>query len=195
MNKVSTIMLVALALGGLAASSAVMAQAPTCDDIEFKANVTDQFPNVADGCLEVVERDGKLYAKFVAEVVRARGSQITLDIKTKDGSSIRQSFEPASDFRVNLDGRSHRVRDLVRGQEIRIYLPSDRWAVAQVEEPSVPVVVAPLAPPPTAPEPKPEMVAELPGTASPLPLMGLGGILLVFLGGGLTAIRRLRARK
>jgi len=194
MNKVSKIMLATLALGGLAASPAVMAQAPTCDDIEFKSNVTDQFPNVADACLEVLERDGALYAKVEAEVVVARRSgDVTLDIKTRDGSSIRQSFQTESEFRVLLDGRSHRVRDLVRGQEIRIYLPSDRWAVAQVEEPSVPVVVAPLAPPP--PEPEPEMVAELPGTASPLPLMGLGGILLVLLGGGLTGIRRMLAKK
>lgn len=194
MTKVFSVMLVALALGGLAASPAAMAQAPTCDDIEFNANVTDQFPNAADGCLEVLERDGKLYAKFVAEVVTARrNGNVTLDIKTRDGSSIRQSFQPASDFRVSLDGRSHRVGDLVRGQEIRIYLPSDRWAVAQVEELSVPVVVAPLAPPP--PEPEPEMVAELPGTASPLPLMGLGGVLLVLLSGGLGAIRRRQARK
>ena len=188
MIKLSKIVLATLALGGLTLSSAVVAQELTCDDIEFKSNVTDNFPNAADGCLEVVERDGELFAKYIAEIVSVRRGRVTMDIKTRDGSSIRQVIDPPDGFRVNLDGRPRRVRDLAPGQEIRVYLPGDRWAIAQVEEPTAPVVIAVLAPPP--PEPEPEMVAELPGTASPLPLLGLGGFLLVFLGAGLSALRR-----
>lgn len=198
MNKIYRIAVATLALGGLAVSPAVSAQALSCDDIEFTSAVTKEFPKVAESCQEVVERDGALYAKFVADVVGVwRNGKITVDIKARDGSSIRQSFHPTSEFRVSVEGKPTRVRDLVRGQQIRIYLPSDRWAVAQVAGPDVPVVVAPLTPPELepAPQPAPEMVAELPGTASYLPLMGLAGALLVFLGGAFTAMRRLHARK
>jgi len=74
MSKALRVSLTTLALGGLVGSPAVFAQELTCDDIEFKARVTDNFPNAAESCLEVVERDGKLYAKFVAKVVSVRRS-------------------------------------------------------------------------------------------------------------------------
>ena len=189
-NIICTAFAAVLLVGGLAQSSPALAQGLTCDDIEFNSNVTDEFPDVARACLEVVERDGKLYARVVAEVVRVAGRTVTLDIETRDGTSIRQSFRPEAGFRVLVGGRRTMARNLVRGQEIRIYLPSDRWAVAQVEEIDVPVITAPLL------DPEPEDVAAaLPSTASPLPLIGLGALVSLALGAGLTATRRRQARK
>ena len=186
-NIACTALAAALLFGGFAQSPA-LAQGLTCDDIEFNSNVTDQFPDVARACQEVVERDGKLYAKVVADVVRVAGRTVTLDIKTRDGSSIRQSFRPAAEFRVLLGGTRTRVRDLVRGQEIRMYLPNDRWEVAQIEEIDVPVITTPLVAP--EPEPDEDVAAALPSTASPLPLVGLGAMVFLVLGAGLTSTRR-----
>ena len=109
------------------------AQNLTCDDIEFNSHATDEFPSVAQSCHSVVERDdGKLYVRLVADVVRIRpDGSMTLDFKTGDGSSFRQDFNPASGFHAIISGKRSPTQDLVRGQEIRVYLPSDRWRVAQ----------------------------------------------------------------
>ncbi len=133
MNEISRLALAPLFLAMLAASPAALAQGLTCDGIEFNSSATDQFPSVAQGCHSVVERGGKLYVRLVAEVVRVRadGSMI-LDLKVRDGSSIRQDFKPPRGFHAIISGKPRPTRDLVRGQEIRIYLPSDRWQVIQV---------------------------------------------------------------
>ena len=188
MKITARVTVASLLLWGLAASPAALAQ--TCDDIVFGSAVTDKLPNAAEGCQEVVERDGKMYAKFVAEVVRVRGRSVTVDLMKRDGGKIRQTFRPDPRFRVNIGGQPTRIADLHRGQEIRIYLPADRWEVVHVPEaPTEPVVVAALL----MPEPEPEVA--MPTTASPLPLIGLLGVGFVFLGGGLTAVRRLYGRK
>ena len=116
----------------LAGSPMALAQGLTCDEIEFKSSATDEFPSVAQSCHSVVERDGKLYVRLVAEVVRVRADgSMMVDLKARDGSSIRQVFQPARGFRAMISGKPTPTRDLVRGQEIRFYLPSDRWQVAQ----------------------------------------------------------------
>ena len=126
----SALALLSLALLTIPATSA---QNLTCDDIEFNSHATDEFPSVARSCHSVVERDdGKLYVRLVADVVRIRpDGSMTLDFKTADGSSFRQDFNPASGFHAIISGKRSPTQDLVRGQEIRVYLPSDRWRVAQ----------------------------------------------------------------
>ncbi len=133
MSEISRLALAPLFLAMLAASPAALAQGLTCDDIEFNSSATDEFPSVAQSCHSVVERGGKLYVRLVAKVVRVRadGSMI-LDLKARDGSSIRQDFKPPRGFHAIISGKLRTTRDLVRGQEIRIYLPSDRWQVVQV---------------------------------------------------------------
>ena len=133
MSEISRLALAPLFLALLAASPAALAQRLTCDDIEFNSRATDEFPSVAQSCHSVVERGGKLYVRLVAKVVRVRadGSMI-LDLKARDGSSIRQDFKPPRGFHAIISGKPTPTRDLVRGQEIRIYLPSDRWQVIQV---------------------------------------------------------------
>lgn len=174
-------MLTAL-LGGLGLSQSVLAQT-TCSDLVWSSDVTSRYPNVADACHDVVVRDGGQYARLVAEVNRVRNNgDIRLRFKHRDDSwSDIVTVSPEYDFPVFIDGERVLARDLVRGQEIRIYMPSDRWAIAQVEEVEI-VVVAVIQD-----EPEPEAIPE---TASPLPLIALLGMILAGLGGAMTIRRK-----
>jgi len=98
----------------------------------FKSNATDEFPSVARSCHSVVERDdGRLYVRLVAEVVEVEADgSVTVDLKARDGSRIRHSFTPPPNFRALISGKPTPPRDLRRGQEIRFYLPPDRWQAA-----------------------------------------------------------------
>jgi hypothetical protein len=62
--------------------------------------------------------------------VSADGSML-LELKGRDGSRIRQEYHPPPGFQPILSGEPSRARNLVRGQEIRLYLPSDRWHVIE----------------------------------------------------------------
>ena len=125
---------VAALLASLGTSPAALAQELTCADIAFNSITTHEFPNVVQSCHSVVERDGRLYVRLVADVVRIRGEgSMTLDFKAGDGSRFRQEFNPSSGFYAIINGERRSTRNLVRGQEIRVYLPADRWDV--IEEP------------------------------------------------------------
>ena len=134
MSKISRYALGTVFLAWLGTSPAALAQELTCADIAFSSSTTDEFPNVVQSCHSVVERDGRLYVRLVADVVRIRGDgSMTLDFKAGDGSRFRQDFNPSSGFYAIISGKRRPTRDLVRGQEIRVYLPSDRWEV--IDEP------------------------------------------------------------
>jgi len=133
MSTMSRLVFAPLILALLAASSAALTQDLSCDDIEFNSSATNEFPSVAQSCHSVVERDGKLYVRLVADVVRVRADgSMVLDFKASDGSRIRQDFNPPRGFRALISGKPRPTRDFVPGQEIRLYLPSDRWQVLQV---------------------------------------------------------------
>jgi len=114
----------------LATASMAFSQGLTCEDIEFNASATQEFPSVARTCHSVVERDGKLYVRLVADVVRVKtdGSMV-LDLKAGDGSKVRQEFDPPPGFRAIISGKPEPTRALHRGQEIRLYLPAIGWRV------------------------------------------------------------------
>jgi len=105
----------------------------TCEDIEFSPNATQQFPSVTQTCHSVVQRDGKLYVRLVADVVRVKNDgSMLLDLKARDGSKIRQEFNPPAGFRAIISGKPEPTRALHRGQEIRLYLPTTQWRVRPV---------------------------------------------------------------
>ena len=175
-----SIAIVAVAAASLLGTTA-FAQDPdlTCDDIEFTSLVTSQYPDVMDACQDVVERDGKKYARLSAEMVRYLpvSGEIRLRFKERDGDYGEVvAIKPQAPLNIRLGGRRVAVRNVARGQEFNIYLPQDRWAVAVLEDE---VVVEELYD-----------VDELPSTASPFPLLGALGLGLLGLGGALSLRRR-----
>ena len=172
------------ALLTLAFGSQVQAQDElTCSDIEWASVVTDNYPSIADACDAVVVRDGTLFARVQVEVLRVRGNNLTFRVLNNDGTSGGSYTQNVgTSWRANIGGRSYRARDLSRGQQLNVYLPSDRWAIIHEtveEEPDVAAEEIAVAPAPM-----------LPKTASQLPLAGALGAGFLLLGVTLTLLRR-----
>lgn len=124
-------LIAALCMPAIGIPRLVLAQQPTCDDIVFESSAVEEFPSVAQSCYAIVERNGRLYVRLVADVIRVNSDgTILLDLKGRDGSRIRQEYKPPPGFRASISGKPTPARDLRHGQEIRLYLPSDRWRVA-----------------------------------------------------------------
>lgn len=156
----------------------------SCADIDWSSVVTDQVPNVADACDDVVVKNGKMFARVKVELQRVRGRTLTFKLINKDGSSggsYTQTVAP--EWRANIGGTKYRPQDLARGQQLNVYLPHDRWAIIHEDEDGPDVIDAVVV---TA-------APMLPKTASPLPLIGLLGAGFLALATGLGALRRRKA--
>jgi hypothetical protein len=176
-----------LALGWSTASFAA------CENMEFIAEITDQFPEANNACLELVERNGAQYARFDAEIVRVRGAEVRARFKKPNGEwTGTYAFRPPPERRIKIQGRSYRYQDLGRGQSLNVYIATDKFEAVIPDDDTDFVTTAAITTVAVySPEPEPEM----PKTASPVPLMGLlGGVFLVF-AGGLAAIRRRLVRR
>jgi hypothetical protein len=148
----------------------------TCADLNWSAEVLAANPDVAAMCQTVYEKDGKLFAKTSIEVVRVRGNTMTFRPLHVDGTKgDSRSVTLDSSWRAKIAGREYRASDLMRGQELNVYLPEDRFALA-IEDSEVYMVI--------------EEATEMPTTASPLFLFGLAGGAFLALGGMLSGIRR-----
>ena len=175
---------------GLAAAALMFttsAYALECSDLDFSGEVSNNFPNVGDYCQEVIEAEnGERFARIHARVKTPGFSSIVLQYQYPDGTwGETRKATPPSDFRARLSGRETRIRDLVRGQEINIYLKEGQWELAMtdraevVEIAAVAPYVAPVVIEEEEPEPEPE--PEMPKTATMVPFVGLlGGLLMAF---------------
>ena len=163
-----------LAFFTLCFGSQVMAQdVLTCDDIEWSSVVTDEYPDISKACDDVVQRDGRLFARVKVELLRVRGNNLTFRVLNNDGTSGgAYTQNVGSSWRARIGGVSYRARDLMRGQRLNVYMPSDRWAIIHEDDDGPDIADAiPL-----------EVAPELPKTASQLPLIGLLGAGLLLAG-------------
>ena len=171
-------MALALSAGSVSAQDA----APTCADLNWSADVLAANPDIGMSCAAVYEKDGKLYAKVPIEVVRVRGNRMTFRPLHTDGTmGDSRSVQLDSSWRAEIGGRQYRASDLMRGQQLNVYIPEDRFALA-IEDADGPdeadiVMIE-------------EEVVEMPTTASPLFLVGLAGGAFLALGGLLSGVRR-----
>ncbi len=150
-----------------------------CGNIQFSADITNRFPNARNACLEVVQRDGRPFAHFQARVNRVRGDTVEAEFKQPNGTWGRPvSFRPAPGARARIQGQTYRFTDLTRGQELDVYLPPDRWAIAVQEDPATEFLAAPTIIFIALEEVEPTVTANLPRTGSPLPLFGVLVLLL-----------------
>ena len=168
---------------------ASLASALTCDEVVIGYEITSKFPTAQEACIEVVERDGEQFVKMKAELARTpRGNSATFRFLHADGShGPTYSTTVDSDWRVNIGGRSHRMREVGMGQQLSVYLPSNRWeahvaATDWVVESFTFIVISEA-------QPEPMM---LPSTASNMPLFALFGGLALF-GAGLIRVTRRQA--
>ena len=103
----------------------------SCKDFIPTQEARERFPDLAGACEGVVERDGKLYGLFRAEVRRVRGNKVILHLPATDHTF---TVRPESSTRVLIDGRKVRPSDLLPRQEIRIYLSASEFSTPDVQE-------------------------------------------------------------
>jgi hypothetical protein len=151
----------------------------TCSDITFHDDLTSRFPDIADDCLGVVESNGEPLAKFNVEIVRVINNNLTFRFRDpKDGSfGPRQRITVDSSWRARIDGNTYRARDLIRGQQLNIYLPADRWEAHVAEDTTSVIVVFSFV---KMFDDHEEEVAMLPSTAGLMPLFALFGGMAIF---------------
>ena len=131
MKLLLSIALLLLAAGTAQAQDA----APTCDDLVWSAQVLAANPDIDRSCQGVYERAGELYARVNIELTRVRGNRITFRPRHTDGSTgrARSIVVPAS-WRARIGGRDYRASELLPGQELSVYIPEDRFALALLDD-------------------------------------------------------------
>jgi hypothetical protein len=176
----------------LAALQTAQAQPPNCQTVEFSKEVVQRFPRIREACLDVLQANGELLAVFKADLLKVSGNRVRIRAKLPDGSHAdARTVQVSPQRRVLVDGKSYRVNQLALGQELTIYAKVDEpVATLAPADASEPVEFAPIE------ESEPTRLAEadpeMPRTASPLPILGAGGGLLLTLGALLGVLRRLR---
>ena len=161
---------------------AVQSTTVTCADLNWSAEVLARNPDIAAMCQTVYEKDGTLFAKTSIEVVRVRGNTMTFRPRHIDGTlGDSRTVTLDSSWRATIGGRQYRASDLSRGQNLNVYVPEDRFALAFEDDDGLDDsdMMHEI-----------EDATEMPTTASPLFLVGLVGGAFLALGGMLTGMRR-----
>jgi len=164
------------------------AQAASCSDVIWSAEMLESSPNIANACQEVVEKRGTEAVKLHARVVRQGVNSTIVQFQLPDGSwSPSERRYPERGATAEIAGQTVRISEMAPRQEVNVYIPmAGNWSL-----PAPPVAAAaPPPPPPPAPAPEPEPEPEaLPTTASQVPLFALLGGLLILLGGAVSFAR------
>jgi hypothetical protein len=191
-TKVSAACLLACASVAAVAQTSVdrsfKAVANDCNSVQWSERALATYPTIASACQGVEERNGKKFVRFEGTLKKNvnRGEQLVVNFK--DGGEVTLSPPPETSLYVN--GKKTAVRDLERGSELKFYISEDRLAAQfpETETQTARLVVVPIV---VRERPvEQESFASLPSTASPLPLLALGGLLSL----GLGALLRLSGR-
>ena len=183
-----------VALLGLGVSANVSAVDYSCADITFTPEAFEAYQFIDKACLEMVERDGGVYAKLTARVVAQNARTTQVRYRHADGElGPTTRTQPNAAFQTGVGGKTVKLADVALRSDANVYVPMAYWS-----PPAPPAVaaavaaapaVAPPPPPPPAPEPEPEPEM-LPTTASSVPMLALFGGLFLLLGGALRLSRK-----
>jgi hypothetical protein len=172
------------------ADAAFTTTGASCEEVTWSEQALEQYPNIANACQEVMERDGEYYVRFEGEVRRVsdRGGRVT--IAFEEGDTL--TLTPPENLTLMIDGRERAPRELRPGDELTFYVPQDQLTAtffAGQPETSEPQEV-PISPGTEDLLAQADDVgSELPRTAGFLPFVGVGGLALLGLGGVLTLWR------
>ena len=182
MKKTILIPMLAL-LAGLGFTITANAQDYTCSDLTWSASRLEVNSNIANLCLDVVERQGAPFAKLRARIVRQGVNSTVVRYQMPDGGWSDSERVFPEGFEALIAGQNVRISDLAPRQEVNVYIRGEGNFTVPAP---VAVAVAPAPAPTPEPEPEPEA---LPTTATQLPLFALLGGLLVLLGGMVSVVR------
>jgi hypothetical protein len=173
-------------LFGMGFTVSTIAADYTCADLTWSAQRLAKNANIANVCLEVVERNGGTFAKLRARIVRQGVNSTVVQYQRPDGTWSASERVFPEGFEALIAGKSVRIADLAPRQELNVYIKGeDNFTI-----PAPVAAAAPPPPPPPAPEPEPEPEpVALPTTATQLPLFALLGGLLLLMGGLVSVVR------
>ena len=186
-----------LSIAGMAGAQT----ARSCDEVRFKAEVVERYPDARKACQAVVERDGAEYVEVRATVQRATTlrSDAPLRVRVEGLDRTIDARPPAElgDRKVRVDQRGRGARisasQLRVGDRLTVLIPLSELEEAEIDrvafrggDDEVVVVEATEVG-------LPDVAAGgvLPKTASPWPTVGTIGMLLVAAAGGLRLVRRI----
>jgi len=183
-----------IALAGMGVSANASA-ALTCSDIVFSPEAFAAYEYIDKACIEMVDRDGIVYAKLTARVVAQTASGTHIRYRHADGElgASHKSNAPEA-FQSMINGKPVEMKDLAVRQNINIYVSDSYWVdPAMIEEAIVEEIIAEEIVEEVIEEEiiEEEIIeAELPTTAGPLPWLALFGSMFLLLGGALRFSRK-----
>lgn len=159
-----------------------------CGAVQWSERTLERYPDIGLACQSVEERNGKKYVKFQGTLKRNEGGErIVVDFK----DAGEMTLTPPPELTVYLDGRRTPVSRLKRGDQLNFYIAEDRLAAQfpETETQTARFIVVPIV----ASEEEPEqMASSLPATASWLPMLGIGGFVMLMFASLLALVRHLR---
>ena len=191
--KKTILILMLVLFGGLGFTASATAQDVSCSDLVWTDTALELNPNIAEHCLEVVQRQGMQMAKMRARVIRQSVNSTIVQWQRPDGSwSPSERRYPDRGFVAHLEDKEVRISDLPARQEVNVYVASPDNFSVPAAEPVAAAAAAPPPPPPPPPAPAPEpepAPAMLPTTATQVPMLALLGGLFILLGGAVSLVR------
>jgi hypothetical protein len=118
-----------------ASTPAFTASGKNCSDITWQADVLARYPNVAKSCQSVVERNGKTFVMFKGTVQRRAGYR-GLYIRFEGGDRAIL-VNPPADLVARIGNQTLKVRESLPGQELTVFVPSDRFVASFGDETAV----------------------------------------------------------
>lgn len=124
--KLSMVLAALLAVPAIA----VAADEIGCQSVNFGADVIAEFPNAVRACRGVKEKDGTVYARYVAKVVDTSNDTVTVVFEDKDGKGVsRVVFATAGDPGLSMGGKDTKYSDLKKGDVIDMWVPHSRFGL------------------------------------------------------------------
>lgn len=182
--------LAASAFGQTSVDKSFTAVSDNCSDVQWTATALRTYPTIAVACQGVEHRDGKAYVRFEGTVAENINKGEQLKVRFRDGGKEPLTLTPPADTSLYVDGKKTSVAELRRGDKLNFYIGEERLAAMFPDETKTEYVAVPIVYREVVREPAPEQAASLPHTAGDLPLVALGGVMLLGMGAGLTFARK-----
>jgi hypothetical protein len=106
--------------------------AQACAEIVWREDILSKYPKVDLACDDVVERGGKRYVKFRAEVIEQTKDGIKLQFPRTGYVTDLKIADKSKEIYVG--DKARRLSSLKKGDDIRVYVPSDRFVVSFLDE-------------------------------------------------------------
>jgi len=124
--KLSLVLATLLAVPAMA----VAADEIGCQSVNFGADVIKEFPNAVRACRGVKEKDGTVYARYVAKVVDNSKGNLTVVFEDKDGKGVSKVvFAPTGDAGLSMGGKDTKYCSLKKGDVIDMWVPHSRFGL------------------------------------------------------------------